>query len=123
VPPDDLVPDPAVCREFDITLMTLWRWDHDPELNFPLPVKIRQRKFRSRRSERASNAILRDQHIAALVERLDAARDVLEGVILDDLLDDAPTPDPVRSPPHRQHKRGQKIRQGTHQGTHMGFAE
>jgi len=22
--------------------MTLWRWDHDPELHFPPPVKIRK---------------------------------------------------------------------------------
>jgi hypothetical protein len=45
---DDLVPDPQVRREFHITPMTLWRWDHDPELNFPPPVRIRKRKFRSR---------------------------------------------------------------------------
>ena len=28
--PDELVPDPQVAREFNVTLMTLWRWDHDP---------------------------------------------------------------------------------------------
>jgi hypothetical protein len=43
-----LVPDPQVCREFQITSMTLWRWDHDPELEFPPPVRIRKRKFRYR---------------------------------------------------------------------------
>jgi predicted DNA-binding transcriptional regulator AlpA len=47
---DELVPDPEVCREFSITSMTLWRWDHDPELRFPPPVRIRKRKFRSRRA-------------------------------------------------------------------------
>ena len=29
--PDELVPDPQVAREFNVTLMTLWRWDHDPQ--------------------------------------------------------------------------------------------
>lgn len=50
--PDELVPDPVVCREFNISAMTLWRWDHDPELvalGFPPPVIIRKRKFRMRR--------------------------------------------------------------------------
>ena len=26
--------------------MTLWRWDHDPNLKFPKPVRIRGRKYR-----------------------------------------------------------------------------
>lgn len=45
---DELVPDPEVLREFHITAMTLWRWDRDPGLNFPPPIRIRKRKFRSR---------------------------------------------------------------------------
>ena len=45
---DELVPDPQVCKEFGITAMTLWRWDHDPELDFPPPVKIRKKNYRSR---------------------------------------------------------------------------
>ena len=47
--PDELVPDPTVCRELNISSMTLWRWDHDPELRFPPPIMIRRRKFRVRR--------------------------------------------------------------------------
>jgi hypothetical protein len=50
--PDELVPDPIVCREFNISAMTLWRWDRDPELaalGFPPPVTIRKRKFRIRK--------------------------------------------------------------------------
>ena len=47
--PDVLVPDPQVWREFGITSMTGWRWTKDPELNFPPPIKIRKRCFRSRR--------------------------------------------------------------------------
>jgi hypothetical protein len=46
----ELVPDPQVCREFGVTSMTLWRWDEDPALNFPPPIRIRKRKFRSRRA-------------------------------------------------------------------------
>lgn len=48
--PDELVPDPVVWREFGVTSMTLYRWTHDPELNFPPPIKIRNRCFRSRRA-------------------------------------------------------------------------
>jgi hypothetical protein len=49
--PDQLIPDPQICSEFNITPMTIWRWDHDPtliELGWPPAVKIRNRKFRSR---------------------------------------------------------------------------
>jgi predicted DNA-binding transcriptional regulator AlpA len=47
--PDSLVPDPQVCKEFGVSAMTLWRWDRDPDLNFPTRVSIRGRNFRSRR--------------------------------------------------------------------------
>jgi hypothetical protein len=50
---DALVPDPQVGREFGISAMTLWRWDHDPvmaELGWPSPVKIRRRNYRPRRA-------------------------------------------------------------------------
>jgi predicted DNA-binding transcriptional regulator AlpA len=46
---DELVPDPQVWKEFSISAMTLWRWNQDPALNFPPPIKIRNRNFRSRR--------------------------------------------------------------------------
>ena len=45
---DELVPDPVVWQEFGITSMTLHRWTHDPNLGFPLPIKIRTKNFRSR---------------------------------------------------------------------------
>jgi hypothetical protein len=52
--PDTLVPDPMVAQEFgDVTLMTLYRWDHDPKMiaqGWPPPVKIRKRNHRSRRA-------------------------------------------------------------------------
>ena len=47
--PDNLIPDPIVCAEFGVTAMTLWRWTHDTELNFPPAIAIRNRNFRSRR--------------------------------------------------------------------------
>jgi hypothetical protein len=49
--PEELVPDPHVSKEFGITSMTVWRWDHDPkmaELGWPAPVYIRRRKYRPR---------------------------------------------------------------------------
>jgi hypothetical protein len=45
---DTLIPDKIVLAEFQISDMTLWRWDHDHELGFPPPIYIRKRKFRSR---------------------------------------------------------------------------
>jgi predicted DNA-binding transcriptional regulator AlpA len=47
--PDTLVPDPEVWRELGVTSMTGWRYTRDPKLNFPPPIKIRNRNFRSRR--------------------------------------------------------------------------
>jgi hypothetical protein len=49
---DTLVPDPRVAEEFGVTLMSLWRWDRDPQLialGWPPPINIRGRNSRSRR--------------------------------------------------------------------------
>jgi hypothetical protein len=49
LPPDQLVPDPIVAKEFGgVSLMTLYRWTNDPGLGFPPPIKIRTKNFRSR---------------------------------------------------------------------------
>lgn len=40
------LPDPKVCERYGITSMTLWRWDHDPHLNFPKPIRVKLRKYR-----------------------------------------------------------------------------
>ena len=40
---DEHVPDPQVCKEFNITAMTIWRWDRNPELialGWPPPMYI-----------------------------------------------------------------------------------
>ena len=54
--PDNLIPDPIVCAEFGVTAMTLWRWTRDTELNFPPPIAIRNRNFRSRKQLEAFKA-------------------------------------------------------------------
>lgn len=41
-----LIPDPQVCRRYAIHTSTLYNWDKDPELGFPKPVRIKNRKFR-----------------------------------------------------------------------------
>jgi hypothetical protein len=48
-----LVPDRRVADEFSTSLMSLWRWDHDPELaelGWPQPVKLRNRNYRVRKA-------------------------------------------------------------------------
>jgi hypothetical protein len=61
--PDELVPDPQVSKELSVTLMTIWRWDRDPEmvaLGWPPPVYIRKRKYRGRKQlEKFKSAALR----------------------------------------------------------------
>ena len=41
-----LLPDPKVAEGYGVSLMTIWRWDHDPRLNFPKAIYIRGRKYR-----------------------------------------------------------------------------
>ena len=45
---EDLVPDPQVWREFGVTPVTGYRWTHDPDLDFPPPISIKGRNYRSR---------------------------------------------------------------------------
>jgi predicted DNA-binding transcriptional regulator AlpA len=40
-----LLPDPKVRERYDVTPMTIWRWDRDPDLKFPKPIRIRKRKY------------------------------------------------------------------------------
>jgi predicted DNA-binding transcriptional regulator AlpA len=40
------LPDPLVCKRYGVSAMTLWRWDHDPHINFPKPIRINRRKYR-----------------------------------------------------------------------------
>jgi predicted DNA-binding transcriptional regulator AlpA len=49
MPEKKLLPDHKVCERYCVSLMTLWRWDHDAKLNFPRPIRIRGRKYRDQR--------------------------------------------------------------------------
>ena len=67
--PDEMVPDSQIMHEFRISAMTLWRWDHDPRMataGWPPAIRIRTRKFRSRRAT--------DQFKANMAERAIAER-------------------------------------------------
>jgi hypothetical protein len=48
---DEWVPDPLVRREFNISEMSMWRWDRDETLRalgWPPKIQIRGRNFRRR---------------------------------------------------------------------------
>jgi predicted DNA-binding transcriptional regulator AlpA len=48
---DHLIPDSIVQRELGgVSKMTIFRWTRDPTLNFPPPVRIKSRNYRSRRA-------------------------------------------------------------------------
>lgn len=42
---DELLRASDVMARYKISDMTLWRWENDPALNFPKPMKIRKRRF------------------------------------------------------------------------------
>ena len=68
---DEFVPDPQVQKEFNVTSMTLFRWDRDPDLGFPPKIKIRDKNYRSRRQLEKFKA---DLIAKAMSEREEAAR-------------------------------------------------
>ena len=41
-----LIPDVKVQKRYGVSAMTIWRWDHDPSLEFPKARYIRGRKYR-----------------------------------------------------------------------------
>lgn len=65
---DVLVPDPRVREEFGgVSEMTIHRWDRDPQmaaLGWPPPIRIRNRKFRSRRALEAFKATMARRAVA-----------------------------------------------------------
>jgi hypothetical protein len=46
---DDLLPDSQVGKRYKVDPRTLYRWDLNPELKFPKPIRILGRKYRRRR--------------------------------------------------------------------------
>jgi hypothetical protein len=62
--PDTLVPDPQVCQEFGgITLKCLYDWTRDPALDFPAPIKVKNRNYRSRKALEAFKERMTQQAI------------------------------------------------------------
>jgi len=55
---DELIPDPLVQKRYNVSAMTLWRWDHNPELGFPEPIRINGRKYRRVRELKAWESAL-----------------------------------------------------------------
>ena len=43
---EQFMPDPLVERRYNVSDMTITRWDQDPALDFPKAVVIRGRKYR-----------------------------------------------------------------------------
>lgn len=39
------LPGPKVAARYDVTDMSIYRWERDPRLNFPTPIRIGRRKF------------------------------------------------------------------------------
>ncbi len=39
------LPGPKVATRYDVTDMSIYRWERDPRLNFPAPIRIGRRKF------------------------------------------------------------------------------
>jgi hypothetical protein len=70
---DNLVPDPLVAQEFNVSLMTVWRWDRSPARikdGWPPRIKIGGRNYRHRSQLEAFKAALLRR---ALAEREGAA--------------------------------------------------
>jgi predicted DNA-binding transcriptional regulator AlpA len=42
----DLLPDPQVARRYNVNPRTIYRWDDQPALGFPKPIRINNRKYR-----------------------------------------------------------------------------
>ena len=64
---ESLVPDPVVAKEFGVTLMSIWRWDHDPakrDLGWPPKIQLSGRNYRSRSQLEAFKANLLTRALA-----------------------------------------------------------
>jgi predicted DNA-binding transcriptional regulator AlpA len=68
--PDTFVPDNIVALELGgVSLMTLYRWTNDPDVNFPLPIKMNGRNYRSRRELEAFKKELQQQALEKRKQR------------------------------------------------------
>ncbi len=41
----DLIPTTTVCQQLRVCSKTLERWEKDPSLNFPKPIRIKTRRY------------------------------------------------------------------------------
>jgi hypothetical protein len=73
------LPAPLVWKRYGITPMTGWRWERDPDIDFPLPMVVNRRKFYlvsdleawERRRVRGTGHSGREQPAPEQVERRD----------------------------------------------------
>ena len=72
--PDSLVPDAVVAKELGTSVMGLWRRTNDPDDDFPPPIKIRSRNFRSRKALETYKARKFEEGFQAHKVRLDLRR-------------------------------------------------
>jgi hypothetical protein len=73
---DTFIPDPEVAKEFGVTLMSLWRWDHSDEkaaLGWPPKIQIGKRNFRSREQLEAFKRNLMQVALGARTSKVEAA--------------------------------------------------
>lgn len=42
---DILLPAVKVLERYGVSQMSLWRWERDPKLGFPCPVRIARRRY------------------------------------------------------------------------------
>ncbi len=42
---NSLISGPRLARRYGVSPMTVWRWQQDPDLGFPQPLKIMRRNY------------------------------------------------------------------------------
>ena len=44
-PDEELLPAASTRNRYRVSDMTLWRWENDPDLDFPKPIRINGRRY------------------------------------------------------------------------------
>lgn len=70
------MPDAQVAKELGTSVMGLWRRTNDPEDDFPAPIKINGRNYRSRKQLEAYKARVLREAMRTHHERLNVRRRV-----------------------------------------------